>query len=181
MCSALTSEYLTDRILGGSKTATVNTRTLMLSCGNNVGPVGDMTRRTVTIALDPKCETPAARTFAADPLTVVMENREKYVSHALTIIRAYLCAGAPAVQTADGAPLRTLASYGAWSRWARAPLVWLGLPDPAASVFERMDDDPDKGMLCRLMHAWRDLFGAKDVAVRDIVNSAESISGNSNL
>ena len=63
LCTTLTSEYLSGRILGVSKTATVSTRTLFLSSGNNVGPIGDMTRRCITIALDPCCEVPAARSF----------------------------------------------------------------------------------------------------------------------
>ena len=63
LCTALTSEFISGRILGVSKTATVGTRVLFLSSGNNVGPVQDMTRRCLTICLNPSCETPAARTF----------------------------------------------------------------------------------------------------------------------
>ena len=58
LCSALTEEHLTGRILGVSKTATVGTRALFLSSGNNVDAVRDMTRRCITINLDPPCETP---------------------------------------------------------------------------------------------------------------------------
>ena len=43
LCTALTSEHMSGRILGVSKTATVSTRALFLSSGNNVGPVQDMT------------------------------------------------------------------------------------------------------------------------------------------
>ena len=50
----LTAEYVTDRVLGYSKTATVRTRVLFLGSGNNVGPRDDMRRRVVTINLDPK-------------------------------------------------------------------------------------------------------------------------------
>jgi len=63
LCTALTSEHISGRILGVSKTATVNTRALFLSNGNNVGPMQDMTRRCITIHLDPGCEVPAARGF----------------------------------------------------------------------------------------------------------------------
>ena len=54
LCTALTSEHMTGRILGVSKTATVSTRALFLSSGNNVGPVQDMTRRCITIHLSPQ-------------------------------------------------------------------------------------------------------------------------------
>ena len=61
LCTALTSEFITDRLFCVSKTATVSTRTLFLSSGNNVGPVKDMTRRCITIRLDPswRCPRPA--------------------------------------------------------------------------------------------------------------------------
>lgn len=180
LCSALTSEQLTGRILGVSKTATVNTRALMLSSGNNVGPVGDMTRRTVTIALDPQCETPATRQFKGDPLTVVQQRRAHYVSLALTIVRAYLHAGAPAV-TIDGKLLQPLGSYGEWSRLVRSPLVWLGQPDPAFPVFERMADDPDRETLGRLLHAWQGKFSTVPTAVREIVAAVEAFAPEAEL
>jgi hypothetical protein len=136
LCSALTEEFITGRILGVSKTATVPTQTLFLSSGNNVDPVRDMVRRAVTITLDPACETPASRKFTADPLDLARRRREHFVSLALTIVRAYIVAGYPIPPG-----LQPLGSYGEWTRLVRAPLVWLGLPDPAASVFTRMAED----------------------------------------
>jgi len=174
LCSALTSEQLTDRILGISKTATVNTRALMLSSGNNVGPVGDMTRRTVTIALDPQCETPATRQFNDDPLAKVQSCRAHYVSLALTVVLAYLHAGAPAVAV-DGKPLQPLGSYAQWTRLVRSPLVWLGQPDPAVPVFDRMADDPDRETLGRLLQAWHAKFGKSPTAVREVVAAVDAI------
>lgn len=56
LCTALTSEQMSGRILGVSKTATVNTRALFLSSGNNVGPVQDMTR-----VASPSTWTPAVK------------------------------------------------------------------------------------------------------------------------
>ena len=166
LCSALTEEYLTGRLLGYSKTSTVPTRTLMLGSGNNVGPVRDMTRRCVTITLDPKCETPASRTFNADPLDTVRAQRGRFVSLALTIIRAFLCAGSPP----QG--YRALGSYGAWSRLVRGALMWLGQPDPATAVFEAMSEDPDRDLLGRLLMAWRREFGTDRVGVRELVARA---------
>ena len=180
LCSALTSEQLTGRVLGVSKTATVNTRALLLSSGNNVGPVGDMTRRTVPIALDPQCETPATRLFNGDPLAEVLKRRAHYVSLALTIVRAYLHAGAPAV-TVGGKPLQPLGSYGEWTRIVRAPLVWLEQPDPALPVFERMTDDPDRETLSRLLQAWLARFGKAPTAVRDIMAAVEGFSPDAEL
>lgn len=164
LCSALTEEYLTGRILGVSKTGTVGTRTLFLSSGNNVDPIKDMARRAITISLDPQMELPAARSFRGDPCKLVLENRPQYVSLALTIIRAYVVAGCPIQKN-----LPSLASYEDWTRLVRAPLVWLGLPDPATALFTTIKVDPDREILGRLMANLFKAFGDKSTSVSDLV------------
>ncbi len=165
LCTALTAEHMTGRILGVSKTATVGTRALFLSSGNNVGPVADMTRRCITINLDPGCETPAAREFKnPNVLNDLSRERGKYVSAALTIIRAWIAAGRPATDC------KPLATYGEWSDLCRQPLLWLGLADPAQSVFAAMTDDPERETLGRLLHAWNANFGSTPTMVRQAVN-----------
>jgi hypothetical protein len=139
----------------------VSTRTLFLSSGNNVAPIGDMTRRTVTISLDPACETPATRLFKGDPVGLVQSERARYVSCALTIVRAYLVAGCP------DQSLKPLNSYGQWSVLVRSALVWLGLEDPATALFELMNDDPDTEQLGRILNAWHERFGDKPATMRD--------------
>ncbi len=167
LCTALTSEFLTGRVLGESKTATVSTRTLFLSSGNNVGPVRDMARRCLTINLDPACEIPASRTYKnVDLLGQMHRERERYISAALTIILAWIAAGRPETEC------KSVASYGEWSALCRQPLLWLGLPDPTESMFEAMSEDPDRETLGRLLLAWRDCFGSAPKMVRDAVNAA---------
>ena len=161
LCSSLTEEHLTGRILGVSKTATVSTRTLFISSGNNVAPIGDMTRRAVTISLDPACEAPATRSFTADPVALVQSQRARYVSCALTIVQAYLAAECP------DQSLKPLNSYGQWSKLVRSALVWLGLDDPATALFELMNDDPDTEQLGRILNAWQARFGEKPVTLRE--------------
>ncbi len=174
LCSALTEEYLTGRILGVSKTATVGTRALFLSSGNNVDAVGDMARRCITIALDPQVETPASRAFKRNPLATVRADRERYVSLALTIIRAWVAAGSP--QTT----CNPIASYSQWSVWVRQPLLWLNMADPAARVFEQLAQDPDRETLGRLLHAWRKAFGNAATMIREAVNQTNTF-GNDDL
>jgi hypothetical protein len=175
LCSTLTEEHLTGRILGVSKTATVSTRTLFLSSGNNVAPIGDMTRRTVTISLDPACETPATRLFKGDPVGLVQSQRARYVSCALTIVRAYLAAGCP------DQSLKPLNSYGQWSVVVRSALVWLGLEDPATALFELMNDDPDTEQLGRILSAWHEQFGAKPATLREAIAYQPALGGRSEL
>lgn len=167
LCTALTSEFMSGRILGVSKTATVGTHALFLSSGNNVGPVQDMTRRCITIRLSPQVEVPAARTFRRpDLVRDVLRERGRYVSAALTLIRAWIAAGRPKTEC------RALASYGDWSDLCRQPLLWLGCADPTASVFEAMRDDPDRETLARLLNAWHATFGKTPAMVRDAVKQA---------
>lgn len=167
LCTTLTSEYMSGRILGMSKTATVSTRTLFLSSGNNVGPVQDMTRRCISIRLDPGCEIPAARSFTRpDLIREVLRERGRYVSAALTIVRAWLTTGRPKTIC------KTLAGYGQWSDLCRQPLLWLGCPDPTVSVFESMHEDPDRETLGRLLTSWQAVFGKTPAMVRDAVRQA---------
>ncbi len=167
LCTVLSSEFMSGRILGVSKTTTVSTRVLFLSSGNNVGPVQDMTRRCLTIRLDPGCETPAARNFMRpDLVRDVLSERGLYVSAALTIVRAWITANRPKTTC------KSLAGYADWSELCRQPLLWLGCADPAVSVFEAMSDDPDRGTLDRLLTSWQRVFGKTPAMVRDAVKQA---------
>lgn len=94
LCSVLASEAGSGRQLGVSEIAEFNTQTLFLSSGNNVQPLRDMVRRTVTITLDPASGKPALRRFQRPHLVKeVRFDREKFVSLVLTIIKAYLSRG----------------------------------------------------------------------------------------
>ncbi len=167
LCMVLTSEFMSGRILGVSKTTSVNTRALFLSSGNNVGPVQDMTRRCITINLKPACEIPAARTFKRPELiSEVLGERGRYVSAVLTLVRAWISAARPKT------PCRSLAGYTQWSDLCRQPLLWLGYADPGDSVFENMKEDPDREILGRLLKAWQAVFGRTPTMVRDVVKQA---------
>jgi hypothetical protein len=169
LCTALTSEHMSGRILGVSKTATVNTRALFLSSGNNVGPVQDMTRRCITINLDPGCEVPAARSFKRpDLVRDVLSDRGRFVSAALIIVRAWIVAERPK------ADCTSFAGFADWSDLCRQPLLWLGLADPIDSVFEAMADDPDRETLLRLLDAWFGVFGRSPAMVREAVKQASA-------
>jgi hypothetical protein len=158
---------MSGRILGVSKTATVSTRALFLSSGNNVGPVQDMARRCITVNLDPGCEVPAARSFQRpDLVQEVLRQRGRYVVAALTIVRAWIGAGRP------NSACNPLAGFSEWSDLCRQPLLWLGLADPTDSVFEAMAEDPDRETLDRLLAAWQSTFGKTPTMVRDAVKMA---------
>lgn len=174
LCTALTSEFMSGRILGVSKTVTVSTRTLFLSSGNNVVPIKDMTRRCITINLNPEVEIPAARTYKRPNLiSEVLQERERYVSAALTIMRAWVVAGRPK------SACKSFAGFGDWSDLCRQPLLWLGCSDPAVLIFEAITEDPDREQLGRLLAAWQSVFGRTPTMIRDAVSRSD-YQGNEN-
>ncbi|WP_278667624.1 DNA-primase RepB domain-containing protein [Acidithiobacillus ferriphilus] len=166
LCSAVTDEFITDRVLGVSKVATVSTRTLLLSSGNNVGPVGDMTRRVLPIRLAPTVEIPAAIKYRRNPLAEVRADRGRYVSAALTIILAWILSG-------EKIECRQLNSFDQWTAWVRKPLLWLGQPDPGAALFRSMETDPEREGIARLYHAWWLVFQDVPIQARRLVQAAE--------
>jgi hypothetical protein len=163
----LTAEYITDRILGVSKTATVSTRTLFLGSGNNVGPIRDLLRRVLTIHVDPRCATPATMTYRGLPVDKVRKNRGAYVAAVLTIIEAWRKAGSPKLQ------IDSIVTFGgAWSDYCRHPLMWLGHPDPATALLEQVRHDPDGEALAALLTEWHAVFGSSATTVRKVVEIA---------
>jgi hypothetical protein len=114
---------------------------------------------------DPGCEIPAAREFTRPNLIAdVRRERGRYVAAALTVVQAWIVGGRPA----SSCP--SLANYGSWSDLCRQPLLWLGQPDPAASVFIGLAEDPERELLGRLLHGWHELFGSDPIMVRDLIS-----------
>ena len=173
LCSALTEQYLSGRILGVSKTATVSTATLVLSSGNNVSPIKDMTRRCVPIHLDPKMEIPAHKQYAKDPLKLVRTRRGEFVAAALTIILGWIQAGRPITE------VKSLASYDSWSQLTRQPLLWLGMEDPVTRLFTQLEHDPEREYLGQLLNTWYENFGSVPKMVREVVQHANGYWENS--
>lgn len=172
MNRVLTSRSVSDRLLGSNRTQTVSTSCLFIGTGNNVAPERDMRRRVVTIYLAPESEVPATQSYKGRPADLVRERREKYVAHALTVIRAWQAAGSP---KADVPPIATFGDQ--WSDYCRQPLLWLGEPDPASSLIQQLVSDPDRDMLGMLLDAWYGEFGTRPVTVRKVVDAAEGRSG----
>jgi putative DNA primase/helicase len=85
------------RILGRSEMPDCECHTAVFATGNNVAFKGDMVRRGFVCNLETLEEQPELRAFKQNPLKLAAANRGAYVAAALTIIRAYLAAGAPQI------------------------------------------------------------------------------------
>jgi putative DNA primase/helicase len=135
------------RILGHSETPDCDVHTAIYATGNNIGLKGDMVRRGLVCNLESLDERPELRRFNRNALRTAGANRSTYVAAALTVMRAYLAAGAPEVCGPFG-------SYEDWSRMVRSPLIWLGEPDPVASVDTSQAEDPELAELREWFILW---------------------------
>lgn len=167
----LTSPDVTDRVLGGNRMAKVSTRSLVIGSGNNVEPLKDLRRRVISIRLSPKTATPALLSYKGRPLEALNRERERFVSHALTIIEAWRACNPPAADVFD------IASFGGpWADFCRQPLLWLGLPDPATSLQEQVAYDPENEVLGEFLRAWFERFKDHTVTVRKLLADLDQVA-----
>ena len=115
LCQLSERPVIKVRILGRSEMPECESHTAVFATGNNVAFKGDMVRRGLVCNLETLVERPELREFKKDALDHAANHRAAYVAAVLTIIRAYLAAGAPQVCGPFG-------SYTAWSRMVRSPL-----------------------------------------------------------
>jgi putative DNA primase/helicase len=149
LCQLTERPVVKVRILGRSEMPECECRTAVFATGNNISFKGDMVRRGLLCNLEALEERPELHAFKRDVLEYVAVNRGVYVAAALTIVRAYLTAGAPQVCGPFG-------SYSAWSTTVRSPLVWLGEPDPIASMEAVRDEDPELSDTREFFGLWLD-------------------------
>jgi hypothetical protein len=119
----------------------------MFATGNNITFRSDMVRRGLVCNLETLDERPELRKFNRNTLRQASANRATYVAAALTVMRAYLAAGAPEICGPFG-------SYAEWSTMVRSPLVWLGEPDPVGSIDATQAEDPELAELREWVVLW---------------------------
>lgn len=146
LCQLLTQEEVQVRVLGASKNVRIPSTALICATGNNLSIHGDLNRRAVRIRLDAKCERPDERRFDRDATGVALRKRAELVAAALTIVRAYLSAGAPSQASPMG-------SFEDWSDTVRSALIWLGMGDCRGDVDAMRADDPEKAELAEIIDA----------------------------
>lgn len=124
LCQMIERPVVEVRILGKSERVRIEARGTTIYCtGNNIVVVGDLCRRTITVALDPKMERPELRDFKANPVEKILADRGSYIAAALIVCRAYVVAGQPK-------KAQRLASFEGWSDTVRSALIWLEKADP---------------------------------------------------
>jgi hypothetical protein len=163
LCIVLTEPTFTDRLLGASRTLTVPTNCMVAATGNNLVLHGDLSARGLLCELDPACERPEEREFDLDLHEWVPAHRGELAAAALTIMRAYLVAGAPKQDIPNYARFET------WSRWVRSPLVWLGMKDPCETRAKIETADPVREQLRGLLETWHRCCPKSGATVKEAI------------
>jgi hypothetical protein len=167
----LTGTVYSQRLLGVSEDRRVAIRTVFLASANNARLSTDLVRRSLCCRLEPAVEQPETRTGfrVSDLLGHVRRERSRYLSAALTVLRAYVVAGRPRVTA------RPMGSYEAWCRVVRDSLVWAGAADPAVTQDAlRESADVERDELRDLLTAWHTVLGDRLVTVRELLDAAQT-------
>ena len=166
LCTVLTQESFTDRILGVNKTGTAPTLCCWIATGNNLVVAGDLTTRIVPCNLDPQVERPEEREFQRNLYDWIPVNRPKLIRAVLTVLRAYIVAGKPKQ------PIKNFARFEDWSGLVRSALVWLGEADPLTGREALEDGDPIRVKLRALLLAWFAAFKSAPATSKEAVMRA---------
>jgi putative DNA primase/helicase len=166
LCTVLTQEEFTDRLLGTNRTVTAPTNCCWLATGNNLLIKGDLITRVIPCSLDPGCETPETREFDKNLYEWIPQNRWRLIQAALTVLRAYHVAGRPKQS------FQNFARFEDWSGWVRAALVWLGETDPCLGREKLVDADPVSRALRNLLIAWHETYGKLPATTKQAITDA---------
>ena len=174
LSALLTAARYRDRRLGSNDEPSLPARVLVTATGNNLRFVGDLNRRFLSITIDHAVERPERLVFSFDPVERMRERWLEYRGAALTILRGFLAAGAPA--RGDGGA----GSYKQWDALIRQCVVWIrdqqlasfGLDDPSKAFTRNYAVDPETAKLRALLHAWHERHLDKHVGVYDLVEDA---------
>jgi hypothetical protein len=158
LAAVVTSVSYSDRVLGHSRSESVPSCALVVVSGNNLTLMGDLPRRFLPCRVDPKVETPHARSFDFDPEQLAITYRQELVAAAITLMRAY-----KTQELAKRPGAGRMASFEAWDDLVRQTVCWLAdlqadgrlpvgmqengtvfpaLTDPMAAVNEAVAHDP---------------------------------------
>jgi hypothetical protein len=148
LCTILTEATWQCRRLGVNENVTVPTNCLIAMSGNNLTFKGDMTTRAILCRLDARVERPEERAFDIDLKKWVPEHRGELVAAGLTVLRAFVVAGRPGLDT-----FKSFGRFEDWSNLVRGALIWLGQADPCKTRESIIASDTDRDALGRLLDA----------------------------
>lgn len=178
LAAVLTSPLYEGRVLGSTRTVKLDTNMMMVMTGNNIAIVGDMTRRVLTVRIDPGCEAPAMRRFDFDALREVQQKRDEMVVAALRLI-VWAC-----FQRGSGVQGR-VGSFSEWDLLVGQTVAALGLEDygdPAETLRASQAEDVRAEELAAMLSSMRQVFGGSWFKAADVVEVvSQRVAGHSEI
>jgi hypothetical protein len=149
--SIVTEGYATIRNFGTLGSITVPMTALILMTANNLTLRHDMLRRTLTVRLIVKTDTPERRRFDFDPFKRAIEERDAILAACFTIARAWWLAR----DLPENRPIRakSLGSFEEWSDLVGGAVQWLTGLHPADLIESRKTADTGRGAELRAVSA----------------------------
>jgi hypothetical protein len=174
LAALITEGQINERILGGNQWYKGASRMLITATGNNASLDHDLGRRLIRIRIDPGVECPQARSFAFDPVDMVLATRLAIAHAVLVLVQAFQAAGSPALGRGD-------AGFSEWNRLVRRVVLWLQaeghaeaagygpMGDPAHSILEAASaDDPDTEAARLLLISLDETFQGESFTAKEV-------------
>ena len=163
LCILVTGNVLRDRVLGESRDVILKNYSVIFATGNNLVFGGDLSARAIRADINPTMERPESRAFDFDPVARASERHPQLVVAALTMLRAYLLAGAPWL------PKRAAwGGFEAWDNLVCGCLVWLGMADPYLTRERIINSDPLRMASADILQDWFNQYQGRTVSFSEI-------------
>jgi hypothetical protein len=165
--SALTSEFIQSRVLGGHSEETVRNAASWVLAVNNAQLCRDLVRRSVRSRIDAKMENPEERTLFRhqDLRAWVLDNRAALVRALLLLVQNWIARGRP---NFTGTPQ---ASFERWSRVIGGILENAGIAGFLSPAVSMAGADPRKPEAAAFVVAWFEQFRTDPVTAKDLLDA----------
>ncbi|MFF5186433.1 bifunctional DNA primase/polymerase [Streptomyces sp. NPDC000345] len=164
LSALLTGEHWGDRILGATGKVTMRNDRLWVVTGNALRTGGDNRRRVLWVRLDPDCPDPDQRDGfrIGDLRPWLRENASTLVAALVTLVRAWLAAGAPTTRIRKG-------DYSEWASLMAGLLGYLGVEGWMADSANARDQDDEDQEWTNFLEMWRETYGAEPVQAGAVI------------
>ena len=167
LAAMLTSPDWEDRLLGSTQIISIPVRCTWLATGNNPTLSNEISRRTVRIRLDPRCDQPWLRDQNhfrhPELLTWATTHRGELVWAALTLIQSWIAVGRPSAK-------QSLGMFESWARTIGGILQVAGIPGFLENIQHLYRESDEEGRVWRtFLLAWHSKFGSSLVGVADLM------------
>ncbi|WP_327180432.1 bifunctional DNA primase/polymerase (plasmid) [Streptomyces sp. NBC_01335] len=154
LSALLTTETWGDRVLGASSAVSMPNDRLWILTGNGLQTGGDNGRRALWVRLNPNVPDPDQRDGfkVGDLRPWLRANASTVVAALVTMVRAWVAAGAPTVRTRMG-------DYSEWASMLAGLLDFLGVPGWLTDRADAMRQDSETAEWAAFLIAWRERFG----------------------